>query len=45
MSSTTDKASMEQPGVLAHVYNPSILEAEAGGLPQALGQPGLHSED
>jgi hypothetical protein len=29
-------------GVVEHIYNSSIKEAEAGGS-QVLGQPGLHS--
>lgn len=30
--------------MLAHVYNPSIPEAEAGAFPQIQDQLGLHSE-
>jgi hypothetical protein len=32
-----------QLGIKLHAYNPSTLEAEAGGS-QVQGQPGLHSE-
>lgn len=31
-------------GVVLHIYNPSIWEAEAGGIPWVWGQPGLRSE-
>lgn len=43
MSQSGQNSEMK-PGVWAYVCNPSIQEAEAGGLLQVRGQPGLHSE-
>lgn len=36
------KAGILLPGTVAHAYNCSIHEAEAGGLQQVQGQPGWH---
>jgi hypothetical protein len=33
-----------KPGVVAHAFNPSTLEPEAGGFLSSRGQPGLQSE-
>lgn len=34
----------QEPGMVAHTCNHSVLEAEGGDSPQVWGQPGLHSE-
>jgi hypothetical protein len=34
----------EEPGVVAHAFNPSIQEAEAGGFLSSRPQPGIHRE-
>lgn len=40
----TSTKKLVQPGVVIHIYNLNIQEAEAGGALDLEGQPGLHNE-
>lgn len=44
MSLPIERKSSFVPGIVAHAYNPSTRENEAGGTTKVLVQPDLHSE-